>query len=160
MIRCCRCCSWECSTGLPEGLGIYASQKRTNTRVKSMPDVCDFAHASLRSIKISRSRKTRNMLRSRHIAIIQRTAISRFSSQHGLFRRQGKGESPQVMNVAVKVAIPPYSPTNNIRRKLTRVKLKRTIIMIPTPYLPNSSKNNTGTTTKSKSRNWKMMTVW
>jgi hypothetical protein len=45
------------------------------------------------------------MLRGRHIAIIQRTAISRFSIQHGLFRRQGKGESPQVMNVVVKVAI-------------------------------------------------------
>jgi hypothetical protein len=46
-----------------------------------------------------------SMLRGKHIAIIQRTAISRFSIQHGLFKRQGKGASPRVMTVAVKVAI-------------------------------------------------------
>lgn len=65
-----------------------------------------FAHASCFAAIHKKSSPIRfSMLRGRHITIIQRTAISRFSVQHGLFRRQGKGGSPRVMNVAVKVAI-------------------------------------------------------
>jgi hypothetical protein len=112
-------CRWRpaCAARCPSTMNIFHRASRRTwhtsdsrcrcTRVRSCQTCVTFcSHASLFGCPIHKKITSRqSMLKGRHTAIIQRTVTSRFSSQHGLFRRQGKGESPRVMNVAAKVAI-------------------------------------------------------